>query len=180
MGAPKNPVAVRSMLEKRQSSSPQAKSENDAALVKRRSTATEKTMKDQQLKAENARKEESAMQKAAQNEADNNKRAGFQAESQIRTMNAVRAENRITRIKQWSSPAERRPAIIPQSRVIPQAPAPNRERVQTQMRKQVLDEARIEQQRQPAAEEMIRSRTSSQHNDAGHPREEEKHGNSGK
>jgi hypothetical protein len=179
-GAPKNPEAVRSVLEKRQSSSPQAKSENDAALVKRRSTATEKTMKDQQLKAENARKEESAMQKAAQNEADNNKRAGFQAESQIRTMNAVRAENRITRIKQWSSPAERRPAIIPQSRVIPQAPAPNRERVQTQMRKQVLDEARIEQQRQPAAEEMIRSRASSQHNDAGHSREEEKHGNSGK
>jgi hypothetical protein len=27
---------------------------------------------------------------------------------------------------------------------------------------------------------MIRSRASSQHNDAGHPREEEKHGNSGK
>jgi hypothetical protein len=178
--APKDPAAVRTLLEKRQASAPQPKSEIGAALIKRKQVATEQAIKEQQLKAENARKEESAMQKAAQIEVDNSKRASLQAEVQIRTMNARQAENRATRIKQWNPPAEAKPAIIPQSRVLPQEPAQSRERVQTQVRAQVFNEARIEQQRQPAAEEMIRNRPAPQQNNPSQRWDEEPRGNSGR
>ncbi len=111
--APKDPSVVRTLLEKRQPSSPQAKSETGAALVKRTQVATEQTMKDQQLKAENARKQELQLRKAAQSEADNKKQAGMQAEAQIQSMNARQAENRVSSMKRWNTPAERNPCLCP-------------------------------------------------------------------
>jgi hypothetical protein len=128
-------------------------------------------MKDQQLKAENAHREELQLQKAAQGEADLKKRAALQAESQIRTMNARQADNRVNSMKRWKPSDESKPAIIPQSRVLPQTSGQNPQQVRTQVRAQVRSEARIEQQRQNAAEQMIRSRPV-QHNEPGHLQDE--------
>jgi hypothetical protein len=169
--APKNPLVVRSLLEKRGAAVPQAKNGINEALIKRRSAATEQTMKDQQLKAENAHREELQLQKAAQGEADLKKRAALQAESQIRTMNARQADNRVNSMKRWKPSDESKPAIIPQSRVLPQTSGQNPQQVRTQVRAQVRSEARIEQQRQNAAEQMIRSRPV-QHNEPGHLQDE--------
>ncbi len=174
---PKNPIVVRSMLEKRPPSAPQRKNEIDGTILKREKSAAQQTLKNQQLKAENATQEKFHLEKAAGYEADSKKRAEFQAEAEIQTMKAQQAKNHVDNIRQWKPSAEQKPAVMPQSRVVPQPTSENREQVRTQVRTQVQNEARMEQQRQPAAEEMIRSHAGQQNN-AGHPQEKEKSGSS--
>jgi hypothetical protein len=188
--APKNPTAIRSMLEKRQIVAPvqQRKNETDRTVIlKREKNAAQQTLKSQQLKAENATQEKFHLEKAAGYEADTKKRSELQAEAEIQSMKAQQAQNHVVNIKQWKpAAAEQQPALRPQSRVVPQPTAENREQVRTQVRTQVQNEARMEQQRQPAQEEMIRGnaqaqRTWGQNNagqqnnaGAGHTQEKEK------
>jgi hypothetical protein len=154
--APKTPIAIRSILEKRAQNIPYGNNAVDEKLITRRKIASEQTMKFQQMKAEISHQDESRLQKASQAEADNSKRAQLEAQAKISSLHARESENRVASMKRWNAAAQQKPLIIPQSRALPQQSSQNREPVQVQLRKQIINEAKIEQQRQGAAEEMIR------------------------
>jgi hypothetical protein len=179
---PKNPMAVRLMLEKRPPVAPQQrKSPMDGMFLKRENNAAQQTLKNQRLKANNSTQIKFHLEQAAGYEADSKKKAEFQAEAEIQSMKAQQARNHVDNIKQWKPAHEQKPGVImPQSRVVPQPTDGNREQVQIQVRTQIQNEARMEQQRQHVAEEMIRSHVqrTSQQGSAGHPQREEKQGNS--
>ena len=164
--APKNPTAIRSMLEKRPQVAPVQQRKNEAdrtVILKREKNAAQQTLKNQKVKAENASQEQFHLEKAAGYEADTKKRSELQAEAEIQSMRAQQARNHVVNIKQWKpAVTEQQPALRPQSRVVPQPTPENREQVRTQVRTQVQNEARMEQQRQPAQEELIRGNAQAQ------------------
>ena len=154
---PRNPAAVKVLLEKRAQVDVQRKeSTGDADVVKRRNTATQQTLKNQQLRADNAEKEKFHLEQAATYESDSKKRASYQSEAEIQSMNHQQAQNHVVNIQQWKPPVETSSAVMPRSRIVPQPSAENREQVRNQVRTQVQNEAQVERQRQPAAEEMVR------------------------
>ena len=162
--APKNPVVIKSMLDKEASSVQKRNEIINKSLLIRQKTAAQQTMKNQQLIVKNSMKEKSNLEKAASHEADPGKKADIQAEARIQTMKSQQAQNHVANIKQWKPSAESKPAVIPQSRVVSQPSANNSEPV----RNQVQNEARMEQQRQPAMEAMIRN-NAGQQNNTSHP-----------
>jgi hypothetical protein len=147
------------MLEKKRPVVPvQSKNGTEGTVfLKRGNNAAQQTLKNQQVKAENSSQEKFHLEQAARYEDDSKKKAEFQAEAEIQSMKAQQAQNHVANIKQWKPADAQKPAVIPQSRIVPQPTPENREQVRTQVRTQVQNEARMEQQRQPAAEEMIRS-----------------------
>jgi hypothetical protein len=72
-------------------------------------------------------------------------------------MNARQAQSHVQNIQRWK-PEEQKPAVMPQSRVVPRPSEENRRLVEMQVRSQIHNEAQIEQERQQAAEEMVRNR----------------------
>jgi hypothetical protein len=154
--APKTPIAVRSILEKRAQNIPHGNNAVDEKLIARRKIASEQTMKSQQMNAESSHQDESRLQKASQAEADNAKRGELEVQAKISSLHARESENRVASMKRWNATAQQQPLIIPQSRALPQQSSQNREQIQVQLRKQIVNEANIEKQRQGAAERMIR------------------------
>ena len=154
--APKNPNVIRSFLEKRAVGIPQQKNETDKNRIRRQTSAAKQTMKNERLKANNAEQEKYHLEKAAHYEANSVKQAEFQAEAKIQTMNAKNAQDHVVNIKRWKPSTEKKPAVMPQSRVVLQPSPENRQRVQRQVRDQIQKEAQVEGQREQAAEEMVR------------------------
>ena len=104
----------------------------------------------------NAQQEKSRLDKAALNEADSRKQAAYLADAEIQTMKAQESQSHVVNIKRWKPPAEQQPAVIPQSRVVPQPSPENRRQVQKQVRDQVQRDVQIERQHEQNGEEMVR------------------------
>jgi len=157
--APKNPTAVRVMMEKRQPVVVPEKQNigNRTFFLKRETNAMQQTLKHQQERAQNSSQVKFHLEQAANYEQDSKKKAEYQSEAEIQSMNAQEANRHVVNIRQWKPGAVQGPAVMPQSRVVPQPTTENREQVRTQVRTQVQNEARVEQQRQPAMEQMIRT-----------------------
>lgn len=157
---PKDPNTIKSLLEKNAASAQLQKS--DKTLVTRQKAAAQQTLKDQQLKAKNAAQEQIRLEKAAASESDLNKRAQLRAEAQIQSERTQQAHNHTVNIQRWSPSAAQRPAVVQRSGVVPQPSGQSRGQVQSQVRAQIRNEAQVEQQRQPAVEQMIRSHAGQQ------------------
>ena len=154
--APRNPEAVRAQLEIRERGA-KLKIGIDGAHLKLEMNAAQQTMKGQRMKAQNAEKEKIHLEKAAGYEQDAKKRDELRAEADIQSMNARQAQSHVQNIQRWK-PEEQKPAVMPQSRVVPRPSEENRRLVEMQVRSQIHNEAQIEQERQQAAEEMVRNR----------------------
>jgi hypothetical protein len=178
--APRTPAAIRSLWEKKQPSVPQQKNARDGIFIKREKTAAQQTLKTQQVKAENATQERFHLEKAAGYETNAKKRSELQAEAEIQSMKAQQANYHVGNIRQWKPSAEQKPAVMPQSRVVPQPTPENRGQVQSQVRAQIQNEARIEQERQPAMEEMIRNHGWERNNAGSAKKEDRGDGSKGK
>lgn len=167
--APKNPTVIRSLLEKRAVSIPQQKNVVEKNLIKRQTNAAQQTIKDQRLKADNAKQEQFHLEKAAQYEADSKKQADLKAEAEIQSMKVKNAQDHVVNIKRWNPSAEKKPTVIPQSRIDPQPSPENRQQVNTQVRNQIQKEAQVERQREPVMEEMVRKSPPAQTNKNAQP-----------
>jgi hypothetical protein len=163
---PKNPTAIKSMLVKRAASAPQQGSASGKALLNRQQAAAQQTLRDQQQRAKNAGQEKNRLEKAAAGETDSKKRADLQAEAEIQSSRAQQARAHAANIKQWRPSAQQKIAVVPRSVVVPQTSAVSRGQMQVQVRAQIQNEARMERQRQPAMDQMIRSHPAQQ-NSAG-------------
>jgi hypothetical protein len=162
--APKNPAVIRSLMESQRKNIPQNNEARDRELLQRRESAARQTLQTRQFEAGRAQQEQRRLERAARNEADSKKRSVLTSEAEIQALKARQAQEHVANIKQWNPREERRPAVIPQSRVTQQPPVsePQRQRVERQVRTQVHNEARVEQQRQQVQEQMLRD----------HPRQE--------
>jgi hypothetical protein len=149
--APENPGVIKTRLERMHQ-----KEMPDKELIKREKDAVKRTVKEQRAEADNAKREKADFEKAAKNEADSKKRAELQGEADVRSMREQQAENHIAQIKKWSPP-KRAPVALPQSVLVPRPSPEDRQHIQTQVKSQVQQEAREEQQRRQAAEEMVRT-----------------------
>ena len=90
-------------------------------------------------------------------------------------MKAKQARDHVVNIKRWDPSTERKNAVMPQSRVVPQPSPENRQRVQMQVRDQIQKEARVERQHEQAAEEMVRkSPPAPARQETGHPQEKDR------
>jgi len=81
----------------------------------------------------------------------------LQAEAEIQSSRAQQARAHAANIKQWRPSAQQKIAVVPRSVVVPQTSAVSRGQMQVQVRAQIQNEARMERQRQPAMDQMIRS-----------------------
>jgi hypothetical protein len=154
--APKNPDAIKSVFDRRAVRNPQQKNETEKNLIRRQTNAAQQTIKRERAKADNAGQEKYHLEKAAHYETNSTKQAEFQAEAQIQKMKAEAARNHVDNIRRWKPSTERKPAVTPQSRVVPQPSPENRRQVQRQVRDQIQREAQVERQHEQAAEEMVR------------------------
>jgi hypothetical protein len=154
--APRNPAAIRLFMEQRSSAVRQRNTEIDKQLMNRQKNAAKQTIKNERLKADNAEQEKIHLEKAAGYEADSRKQADFRAEAEIQAMKARQARDHVVNIKRWDPSTERKNAIMPQSRVVPQPTPENRRQVQAQVRDQIQKEARVEGRHDQAVEEMVR------------------------
>jgi hypothetical protein len=160
--APRNPTVIRSFLEKRAFSMPQRKNEVEKSLIQRQTDAARQTMKDQRSKANDAEKEKVKLEKAAKSEVDAKKQADMKAEMEIQSIKAKNAQDHVINIKRWNPKVEQKPAVIPQSKVVPRPSAENRQQVNTQVRNQIQKDAQAERQHDRAMEETIRKSPPSQ------------------
>jgi len=155
-GAPKNPDVIKSALDRRAIRSPQQKKETENGLFRRQTDAAQQTIRRERTKAGNAEQEKYHLERAAHYEADSKKQSEFQAEADVQTMKARQAQDHVSNIRKWKPSAGEKPAVVPQSRVVPQPSPENRRQVRTRVSEQIQKEAQVERQRDQAAEEMVR------------------------
>jgi hypothetical protein len=160
--APRNPAVIRSLFEKRAAGNPQRRTGTESHVIKRQNSAARQTIKNERLKADNAKQEKYHLEKAAHYEDDSKKQADFKAEADIQSMKVQRAQDHVDNIRRWNPSSSPKSAVIPRSRVVPQPSPENRQRVRSQVRDQVQREAQVERQRERAAEEMVRKSPSPQ------------------
>jgi hypothetical protein len=154
--APKNPDIIRSDFEQRQRNTQGRRNDVEKNLENRQKNAARQTVKDQRLKADNAKQEEYHLERAAHYEADSKKQTEFQAEAEIQSMQAKQARDHVDNINRRKSYSERKPAVMPQSRIVPPPTPENQQQVKNQVRNQIDREARVERQRDQVAKEMVR------------------------
>ena len=160
--APKNPIVIKSLLKNRAVNMPQQRSEADKNLIERQTNAAQQTMKDQRLKANNAKQEKYHLEKAAHYEADSQKQADLKTEAEIQSMKVKQAQDHVVNIKRWNPSAKQKSAVIPQSKVVTESSSENRQQVNTRVRNQIQKEAQVERQHEQAAEEMVRKTSPAQ------------------
>lgn len=154
--APKNPAAIKSVINRRDVRNPEQKNETEKNIVKRQKSAARQTMKNERTKAENAGQEKYHLERAAHYETNSTKQAEFKAEAEIQSMRAKQAQDHVSNIKRWKPSDEEKPAVMPKSRIVPPPSPENRQQAKTRVHDQIQKEAQVERQHEQATEEMVR------------------------